>query len=61
MFVVGCKVFHFKVCWMFGSTWLQNPKAYKNAIASLRIYEFSNLSICVFDDFKIKLLYALGV
>ena len=42
-------------------TWLQNPKAHNNTVASLRIYDFSNLGLYVFDDFKIKLLHTLGV
>ena len=61
MFVVGCKVLHFNTRWRFGSTWLQNPKAHKNGVASPKVYEFSNLSPCVFNNFRIKLLYLLGV
>ena len=59
LIVIGCKVLHFKACWKSGSTWLQNPKAHKNAVASHRVYEFSKLSLCVFYVFKIILLYVL--
>jgi len=48
MFVVGCKVLHFNTHWRFGSTYLQNPKAHKNAVAALKVYEFSNLSLYSF-------------
>jgi len=29
-----------------------NPKVHKNAVASPKVYEFSNLSLCVFVDLK---------
>ena len=51
MFVVRCKVLYFNTRWRFGSTWLQNPKVYKNTIASPKVYVFSNLSLYIFDDF----------
>ena len=54
MFDIGCKALYFKARWRFGSTWLQNLKAHKNAVASSKVYKFSNLSFYVFDDFKIK-------
>ena len=44
-------------CWMQSSSLqrrLQNPKAYKNAVPSPRIYEFSYMILCVFDDLKKK-------
>ena len=39
----------------------KNPKAHKNTVASHRVNEFSKLSSYVFDDFKIKFLYALEI
>ena len=41
LIIVSCKVLHFKAHWRFGSTWLQNPKAHKNIVASHKLYEFS--------------------
>ena len=57
MFVDGCKLLHFNTPWIFGSTWLQNPKAHKNVVATPMIYEFSNWVLVCCDEFKIKLLY----
>ena len=61
LIVVGCKVLHFKICWRSGNTRLQNPKVHKNIVASHKVNEFFKLSSCVFDDFKIKFLYALEI
>ena len=61
MFVDGCNFLHFYTSWIFGSTWLQNPKAHKNVVATPMMYEFSNWVFVSCNGFKIMLLYPLEV
>ena len=61
MFVVGCEVLHINTHWRSGSSWLQNLKVHKNAMASPKVYKFSNWVSVSCDDFKIKHLYPVRV
>ena len=56
--VVGCKVLHYTLV-EEKVTWLQNPKAYKNAVTLQEVCGFF-MWVSVFDDGnKIKFLYHL--